>query len=279
MNKATTPVTLKGANTEEQIWNYLYDNLKNEYAVAGLMGNLYAESALVSINLQGYYNTKLGYSDQEYTDMVDKGEYDNFVRDSAGYGIAQWTYWTRKEALLSYAKATNRSIGDLKMQLEFLMKELREDFVKSVLGPIKAATSVREASDIVLTKFEQPKDQGEAMQEKRAAYGQGYYDKYAGKSFVEPVEPEPVEPEVELETKEEIENNSVTYKVLAGVHLFKFFANKNQKNLESAGFDSFVYRDKFFWKVQAGAYFNEDYAFDRLVALKEAGFGAIIVEQ
>jgi hypothetical protein len=63
MNTAITSAVLKGANNEEKIWNYLYDNLKNEYAVAGLMGNLYAESALSPINLQGVYNTKLNYTD------------------------------------------------------------------------------------------------------------------------------------------------------------------------------------------------------------------------
>ena len=32
--------------------------------------------------------------------------------------------------------------------------------------------------DIVLTKFERPKDQSEAVKTKRASYGQYFYDKY-----------------------------------------------------------------------------------------------------
>ena len=85
------------------------------------MGNLYAESGLSPINLQNSYNTKLKYSDAAYTDAVDNGKYTNFVKDSAGYGLAQWTYWSRKQNLLNYAKSTGKSIGDLNMQLEFLM--------------------------------------------------------------------------------------------------------------------------------------------------------------
>jgi len=44
-------VALTGSNNEEKIWNYLYNNIKNNYGVAGLMGNLYAESGLCPINL------------------------------------------------------------------------------------------------------------------------------------------------------------------------------------------------------------------------------------
>ncbi|MBQ3388392.1 MAG: hypothetical protein IJG60_04180 [Thermoguttaceae bacterium] len=81
---------------EEIIWNYLYEKIGNPYGTAGLMGNLYAESTLHSNNLQNSYERKLGMTDDEYTDAVDSGTYENFVRDAAGYGLAQWTFWSRK---------------------------------------------------------------------------------------------------------------------------------------------------------------------------------------
>ena len=86
-----------------------------------MMGNLFAESALSPINLQNTYEKKLGYSDSAYTTAVDNGTYTNFIKDSAGYGLAQWTFWSRKQNLLNYAKSKGVSIGDLNMQLEFLM--------------------------------------------------------------------------------------------------------------------------------------------------------------
>lgn len=43
---------------------------------------------------------------------------------------------------------------------------------------MKTATSIREASDAVLLKFEKPANQSEAVQEKRCSYGQKYYDLY-----------------------------------------------------------------------------------------------------
>lgn len=56
----------------------------------------YAESGLMPNNLQNTYNNKLGKTDAEYTAAVDNGSYGNFVKDSAGYGLAQWTYWSEK---------------------------------------------------------------------------------------------------------------------------------------------------------------------------------------
>ena len=65
--------------------------------------------------LQNTYEKKLDLSDVQYTAKVDDGSYTNFVKDSAGYGLAQWTYWSRKQALQEYAKASGKSVGDLDM--------------------------------------------------------------------------------------------------------------------------------------------------------------------
>ena len=110
---------------------------------------------------------------------MDKGSYANFVRDSAGYGLAQWTYWSRKEALLNFARSQGKSIGDLSMQLDFLWKELTSDYT-STLEALLSATSVRVASDVVLVKFENPADKSERVQVNRASYGEQFFAKYAG---------------------------------------------------------------------------------------------------
>ena len=44
-------------------------------------------------------------TDEQYTAAVDNGTYTNFVNDKYGYGIFQWTYWSRKQNLLNYAKS------------------------------------------------------------------------------------------------------------------------------------------------------------------------------
>ena len=124
---------------EKHIWDALL-NLTggNAFGAAGLMGNLYAESALNPRNLQQSFEKKLGYTEDSYTEMVDSGAYANFVHDGAGYGLAQWTYWTRKDCLLAYARARNASIGDLDMQLEYLALEMRTNY-GGVLDALRSA--------------------------------------------------------------------------------------------------------------------------------------------
>ena len=161
----------------QQIWNFLKQYF-NDYGVAGLMGNLDAESGLRSNNLQDTYSREFGLTDAQYTAAVDNGTYTKFVNDQAGYGLAQWTYWSRKQNLLNYAKSKNKSIGDLEMQLEFLIKELKESYTNSVYNILKNASSVQEASDAVLMNFEKPLNAA-SYKSKRVSMGQIYYNKYA----------------------------------------------------------------------------------------------------
>ncbi len=165
-------------DTPQKIWNYLKSQGLTDCGAAGLMGNLYAESGLNPTNLQNTYEKTLGLSDKEYTAAVDNGTYANFIYDQAGYGLAQWTYWSLKRDLYNFLKDLNKSIGDLDGQLEFLVHQLSTEF-KSVWTTLKTTQSIQEASNAVLLKFERPADQSEAVQNKRASYGQKYYDTYA----------------------------------------------------------------------------------------------------
>lgn len=177
-SKTDTPTAnVPTENDEKVIWNFLSGKGLNDFAVAGIIGNLYAESGLKSNNLQNSYETKLGMSDASYTEKVDDGSYTNFVKDAAGYGLAQWTYYTRKQGLYDLANSKKVSISNLTMQLEWLWTELQG--YKTVMSAAKSATSIRAVSDVMLKDFEKPKDQSESVQKKRAEYGQNYYNKYA----------------------------------------------------------------------------------------------------
>lgn len=217
--KETTLVPQTTTVEEKKIWDYLLGKLGNAYGVAGLMGNLYAESGLIANNAQNSGNKKLGLTDKEYTDKVDNGSYANFVKDSIGYGLAQWTYYTRKQALLDFAKQKKASIGNLEMQLEYLVKELAG--YKTVYQSLISAKSVKSASDSVLTGFEKPADQSDSVKAKRASYGQVYYDKYVGK---------PVEKKKETVTPEKKANMAASKmdKSLAGTYVTT--ANLNMRH-------------------------------------------------
>ena len=143
------------------------------------MGNLFAESGLDPKNLQNSCEKRLNYTDAEYTTAVDNGTYKNFAYDGAGYGLPQFTFPSRKEAFYKYAKDVGKSIGDLETQLLFMVKEMKKDF-KSVYSALKTASDVKTASDLVLKKYEAPKDQSDAVKRKRAEYGQEYFNRFSG---------------------------------------------------------------------------------------------------
>lgn len=144
------------------------------------MGNLWAESCMRPNNLEDGYEKKFGLTDAQYTTAVDTGSYsaERFATDKAGYGLAQWTWHTRKRKLLAFAKSKGKSVGDLETQLEFLRTELTNEF-QEVLVVLKSSRSVRAASDAVLTKFEVPYDMSEAVKKTRAGYGEEFKKAYS----------------------------------------------------------------------------------------------------
>lgn len=174
---------------EMAIWQYLMERLNNPYAVAAIMGNFDIESKLNPVCLQGSYVKRLNMTSADYTSKVDAGDYsaDEFIHDGAGYGLAQWTYWSRKKSLLDFAKENNKSIGDLRLQLDFFWQEVQ--LYKTVIETLKSAKSVREASDIFATKYEKPADISDTALQRRADAGTKYYLIY----FTPYTQPEPRE--------------------------------------------------------------------------------------
>ena len=175
------------------IWNQLYGFYPNAYGIAGLMGNLYAESALVPYRKQGDYGGMPFEQSQLYTTQVNSGiiSQDTFVHDSIGYGLAQWTYFSRKQGLYNMKNQGGySSIGDVYLGCEFLHQELETGY-RDTRAVIIAATSIKEASDYVLHNFENPKEQGPEVEQLRYEYSQSCYEKFSGQGPVPPPPPPP----------------------------------------------------------------------------------------
>lgn len=121
-------------------------------SAAGLMGNMNAESAMRANNAQ---DGMTSMSDADYTAAVDNGSYTNFVRDAVGYGLCQWTYWTRKQALLNYAKQRGVSVGDESMQVDFCIHELKTSY-SSLWAWLCSNKDVYSAADRICREYERP---------------------------------------------------------------------------------------------------------------------------
>ena len=154
------------------------------------MGNLQAESGLIPNRVEILCLKRLAevgkhYTDATYTAFVDDGtiSLDEFLHPlpgkQYGYGLAQWTSPGRKAGLYTLAKMKKVSIGDVGVQLEWLITELKQSY-SSVWGILTDTQDIRTASDAVLTKFEQPADTGTAVQETRYKMSKALYDELKG---------------------------------------------------------------------------------------------------
>ena len=172
---SSTYTNMKNDSNEVVIWNFLKSKGFNDFAAAGIIGNMFAESSLQSNNLQNTFNTKYNLNDRDYTSKIDNGLMD-FVNDGSGYGLCQWTYPSRKKGLLDYAKKKGVSISNLQMQLEYFWSELQG--YTTLMNILKSCTDVRTASNAFLLEFEKPLNQGSAVQNARFNYSMNYYYKY-----------------------------------------------------------------------------------------------------
>ena len=229
---AASLINNEEADRERIIWAFLSGKGLNAYAIAGLMGNLSAESAIRPNNLQNSFERRLGMTDKGYTTAVNNGSYKNFVHDGAGYGLAQWTWHTRKQNLLDYARAQKKSIDDMQMQLEFLWKEL-QGYPRS-MAALKAGKSIKAVSDIILTDFEKPADQSTSVKSRRANIGKEIYDRQASG------------------------NTAKTQEAAKKVYLLQFGAYSKQENarkrtdeLRKKGIEAEAEKIGSFWKVRS----------------------------
>lgn len=175
---------------ETEIWERLAPVINNDYGTAALMGNLQAESGLIPYRLQGDFTT--GYVNSlRYTENVNNYSYtkNQFINDSQGYGLAQWTYFTRKQNLYEFLPISSYSIGSLDRQIPFLINELQTGY-PTVWNALRNATNIRTPSNAVLHDFENPSDQSEAVEIARAQNGTDIYNRQHG------TPPPPVPPPV-----------------------------------------------------------------------------------
>ena len=140
----------------QSIYNQLRANGLTEAGALGMLGNFECESNCIPYRLQGDYSYPYNAS-RQYTDDVDSGRIgkQQFSRDSKGYGLAQWTYYSRKEDLWDFWKARGGSIGDEHLQVEFTIAELVEDF-PSLLDFLRSSNDLYECTKKICYQFENP---------------------------------------------------------------------------------------------------------------------------
>lgn len=166
--------------SEISIWTALRNAGLSENGTAGVMGNLYCESLLKSDNVED----RCSLNDSDYTGNVDRGLISkaSFIHDTYGYGLAQWTYYTRKDELFTMAKNRGVSISDEGVQCDLLITELKRDY-SSLYKFLCTTNSYFDAADKFCEQFERPAVNNYGPRRGAAAE---YYRKYAGTAVGKP---------------------------------------------------------------------------------------------
>ena len=99
-----------GKDNAQEIWDYLSSKGLGSSAIAGIMGNIQAESSFNPRILQD-----LGNGAAESDEIICDG--------NRGYGLCQWTSIDRQRNLAAFAKSKGKKSGDLHTQLDFLLEE------------------------------------------------------------------------------------------------------------------------------------------------------------
>lgn len=181
----------------ETAWRYFIEKGLTEAGAAGLMGNLYAESAGFHPNrveflcIRRLKEAGKIYTDTTYTEAVDDGRIttSQFLNPLPGrvygYGLAQWTSPDRKKGLYSLCKSRGVSIADLQTQLDYIMGELVNKY-SIVLQTLKHSANVRQSSNMVIYNFEQPADP-DKLAETRYQYAASIYNRFKNENGGEKV--------------------------------------------------------------------------------------------
>ena len=163
-NFTSVSLNIAGGNVQEKVWNALRSAGFSEYATAGVMGNIQAESGF------------------------DPGVEEH--ANSVGFGLCQWSYG-RREKLEAYAASKGVSASDVDTQIEFLISELTPGGAGPAQGYAtyqllsyngyngdmwKNATSPEDAATAFCWSFERP---GTPNLTTRQESARQYYNLYA----------------------------------------------------------------------------------------------------
>jgi hypothetical protein len=130
--------TLVGSDNAEKIYNYFVTTAGlKPFQAAAFMGNMNSESTM---------NPR----------ALEPGTTGDAPIAGRGYGLIQWTFPVRQDPLIARAKAANKPVFDLTVQLDYIMYEITDgpEPYKSVGPKLKATTDIRSATLLIETQYE-----------------------------------------------------------------------------------------------------------------------------
>jgi len=156
-----TSGALIGDDNAEKILRFLVGKDLTLIQAAGIIGNFYEESGLDPTNVEKTPDT----TDPDYR-----------PEDMNGFGIAQWTWPSRQQAMYAYHQETGRSMVDLSFQLDWFWKEFTEGYAGGVVT-LKEKTTISDAAVDFHHSYEGSNDTASMIQE-RVDSGTTIYEQF-----------------------------------------------------------------------------------------------------
>lgn len=140
----------------QKIYNLLRGAGLSEAGALGLIGNWDCESNCEPNRVQGDFSSFRSVS-KAYVNSLNNGSLtrDRFMNDQKGFGLAQWTYFSRKAELYDTWKATGLPIDSVELQVSFALKELKRDNA-GLLKMLCSTYDIYDACSRVCKEFEKP---------------------------------------------------------------------------------------------------------------------------
>lgn len=141
----------------QTIYNRLRAAGLTEAGALGFLGNWDCESNCEPFRVQGDFSPYKTISHQ-YTEDVEDGRIpmNQFAHDAKGYGLAQWTYFSRKEGLYDFWKRSGKTLDDCEMQVDFALHELASGEYLPVDHAVRNLNDIYACVKIICTQYERP---------------------------------------------------------------------------------------------------------------------------
>ena len=171
----------------QDIWNLFYAIYAgNEYACAGAMGNMQAESGLYSDNAEDLWNQLTGHSDEWLTHGINNGTINEteFLQTSwyvnaygFGYGLSQWTTESRRKKLWDFTIDSGLDIDSQQGQFDYITWEWtdQDSYYNQFLPYMQSVRSLASATRYYCDHYEVG-----TWNTQRLTYAQNWYDIFAG---------------------------------------------------------------------------------------------------
>ena len=142
----------------QTIYNVLRAGGLTESGALGFIGNWDCESNCEPFRLQGDFSPYRSASHQYVSDVTSgKIPMSQFAHDQKGFGLAQWTYFARKEDLYDFWKQSGKALDSAEMQSQFALWELAtQGEYAAVNKTVKSSNDLYECVKIICLQFERP---------------------------------------------------------------------------------------------------------------------------